>query len=139
MRLHFYTGIAMSALAADYAMASNAEAETSLDTASTAESWVGPYELSQVESEKGIMAAAAKSVGKATGATKSKSSKAKKAPKPVSVKSVKKPASKPTKKPTKKVTAKSGKKTSAKAKIGVNDVSCIWDLKAVSCITHFRH
>ena len=29
--------------------------------------------------------------------------------------------------------------TSAKAKIGVNDVSCIWDLKAVSCITHFRH
>ena len=29
--------------------------------------------------------------------------------------------------------------TSAKAKIGVNDVSCIWDLKAVSCITHCRH
>ena len=29
--------------------------------------------------------------------------------------------------------------TSAKAKIGVNDVSCIWDLKAVNCITHLRH
>ena len=25
--------------------------------------------------------------------------------------------------------------TSAKAKIGVNDVSCIWELKVVSCIT----
>jgi hypothetical protein len=46
MRLHFYTGIAMSLFAAD-AAASSAESETALERASTNESWVAPMELSE--------------------------------------------------------------------------------------------
>jgi len=50
MRVHFYTGIAVAALAADCATANYTEAETSLVSRSTAESWATPFELSQVDS-----------------------------------------------------------------------------------------
>jgi len=91
----FYTGIAMSVIAAE-AAATTIENETSLDTdtMSTAASWTGDFELSQVGSElergafgrrkkkkttsKGMLANASKAMGKmgkATGMTKSKKPK----------------------------------------------------------------
>ena len=87
---------------------------------STAESWVGPYELSQIgsEAEKGILASAAKAVGKAAGLTKSKkpAKKAKKAK--VAKKSSKKIAKAPkaVKKPTNKIAVKSVKSKNPTAK-----------------------
>lgn len=72
MRLHFYTGIAMSIIAAEYANAACLDGDQSLDTVSTAESWASPYHFSQTESmaEKSTKAAvkakkSAKKVAKA--------------------------------------------------------------------------
>ena len=95
MRLHFYTGIAMSAIAADYASAVSTEGETSLDTISTAESsWVAPLELSQVDSEdvmKAVAKGAAKSAGNvAKGAADATKAAAKAATKPAKKTVVKK-------------------------------------------------
>ena len=49
MRLHFYTRVAMSLIAAVYANAVCLEGDESLDTMSTAESWASPYQFSQLD------------------------------------------------------------------------------------------
>jgi hypothetical protein len=106
----------MSLLAADCANASNAEAETSLDTVSTADSWVAPSSLSQVESEvEGVMDKVAKVASKAVAPKSSKSKKISKGKgkgkagggKPAPVKKVS--ASGNGKKPVAKVTKKTDK------------------------------
>jgi len=51
MRLHFYTGMAMSVLAAELVNANLAESETALDTIYASEYWATPSELSQIDSE----------------------------------------------------------------------------------------
>ena len=86
MRLHFYTGIAMSMMAAEYAAASSVEGETAVDTLSTAETWVEPYdEFSQVEADT-MLEVEKKATKKAVKSSNKKSQKATKSAKSKAIK-----------------------------------------------------